>query len=186
MFDELPPAGTDLIAPRADFSGIRPLFWSAGYVLHQEYQLCRALVLPAQHLRLEFKPDTDQDAIHALQRELAFLLASAGLMGGYIDDEHYLVLSLLQPMQDSHGEALVNWLAKQTVVCLVRFSEVQTLAQLLANVAGGEFCSEQPRTTARLLTLMRLMNADWTLQRWSMSHTEADAAGGSPLEGGAL
>lgn len=185
MSDELPLSGTDLLAPRADFNGTRPLIWSAAYILSIDFDMSRALVQPALHLRLEFKPDTTQEAIHLLQRDLAFLLQAAGLMGGYTDDEQYLVVSLMQAMTEDDGDAIVNWLAQQPAVALVRFSDVQALAQLLANKAGREFCEEQPLATARLLSLVRRMNSQWILLRWALRHGRADTAASSSTEGDA-
>lgn len=185
MSYELPLAGTNLFAPRADFSGTRPLFWSAAYIANMDFNLCRALVQPAMHLRLEFKPGVAQEAIHALQRNLAFRLESAGLMGGYVDDEQYLVVSLMNAMDETDGDVIVTWLASQPAVATVRFTDVQMLAGVLATLAEREFCEEQPLATARVLSLIRFMNAEWIQLRWEMRHGQTDASVLASVEGGA-
>ncbi len=177
MSDELPPNVIHVQTPLPDFARTQPLFWSGGAIVHRDFQICRNLVLPAQHLRLEFKPDTVLADIRVLQRGLAERIKSAGLIGGYFNDDQYLVLSVSRPMQDADGDRLVNWLARQAIVAQVRFSDVQMLAQVLADVAGGEFCGDQPFRTARLLTLIGLMNHDWVHLRSSLREGLTEASG---------
>lgn len=168
MSDEFLPPGLDLLAPRADFRGTRPLIWRAGRILGNDLDMSRALVQPTLHFRLEFKPDTSQDAIHALQRDLAFLLESAGLLGGYANDEQYMVISLLLPMSEADGEPIVNWLSAHPAVAVVRYSDVQSLAQVLANTAGRELGEELPLASALLFSLIRSMVPEWRMQRWML------------------
>ena len=168
MSDELHLPSIDLLAPRADFSDTRPLIWSAGHIYGMDLDICRALVQPALHLRLEFKPDTSQDAIHALQRELAVLLESTDLLGAYPDDEQYLVIGLLRSMSEDDGHAIASWLSAQPVVAVVRYADVQLLAQVLADIAGREFGEEQPLASGRFLSLIRRIEPGWNVQRWAL------------------
>lgn len=177
MSDDFPLSGVDLFAPRADFTGTRPLIWSASHVHAMDLSLCRALVQPALRVRLEFKPDASRDEIHALQRELAFLLESTGLLGAYADDEQYLVIGLLRSIREDDGEAIATWLSEQDAVAVVRYSDVQMLAQLLANVCGREFEEDEPMASAQWLSLIRHMEPDWHLERWSTRQGEKAQSG---------
>lgn len=184
MSENLPLANVNLFAPRADFTGTRPLIWSASHIYAADFNLCRALVQPALHLRLEFKPETSQDEIHAVQRELAFLLASTGLLGAYADDEQYLVIGLLRTMCEDDGDAIASWLSAQAAVAEVRYSDVQMLAQLLANVCGREFGEDRPMAAAQLLSLIRRMEPDWHMERWSVRQAVKAQVGGAALASG--
>lgn len=75
---------------------------------------------------------------------------------------------LLNALDEDDGEAILNWLAAQPVVALVRFSDVQMLAQVLATLAERECCAEQPVATVRVLFLIRRMAPAWTMQRWAL------------------
>ena len=167
MSDELLPPCPDLLAPRADFSGTRPLVWSASRTVGADLDMCRMLVQPGLYLRLDFRPDA-KEGIHVLQRGLALHLESAGLFGGYANDELYLVLGLLRQMRELDGERVVNLLTEQPVIARVHYSDVQPLARALADVAAGEVGKQQPVASALLFSLIRQMAPQWQTARWAL------------------